>query len=308
MLFVSLGINIAQAEPVLPAQQVTATRLPTTPAAATQSVTLLSRADLAALHGLSLSDILRRQAGIVIDRSSASGGYGSLYLRGADPSHTVVLIDGVRQNDPLSSRGSAVDLNTLSIDDIERIEIVRGNASVSGTLGKDMLVATRFMVAYSSDKDAHRTEIEFRDGNVLSATNEPKRRKTAPDWVPLSAQDMRAVLDPLSGMVFPAGSKVCPRSLPIFDGQTRVTLHLTPKGVRPFSTKGFKGDAIVCGIRFDPKAGYRKGSSGIVYLRQLKTMEVWFARHERGGLYAPVYARVPTKIGEVIVAATQFDG
>ncbi|MCB1600536.1 MAG: TonB-dependent receptor [Xanthomonadales bacterium] len=130
LLFVSLGINIAQAEPVLPAQQVTATRLPTTPAASTQSVTLLSRADLAALHGLSLSDILRRQAGIVIDRSSASGGYGSLYLRGADPSHTVVLIDGVRQNDPLSSRGSAVDLNTLSIDDIERIEIVRGNASV----------------------------------------------------------------------------------------------------------------------------------------------------------------------------------
>jgi vitamin B12 transporter len=130
LLFAGLTSSAAHAEPVLPAQQVTATRLPTTPASSTQSVTLLSRADLEALRGLSLADILRRQAGIVIDRGGRSGGYGSLYLRGADPSHTVVLIDGVRQNDPLSSRGSAVDLNTLSVDDIERIEIVRGNASV----------------------------------------------------------------------------------------------------------------------------------------------------------------------------------
>src|SRR5690606_29862300 len=56
---------------------------------------------------------------------------GALYLRGADPSHVVVLVDGVRQNDPLSSRGSAVDLNALSLERIERIEIVRGSASVA---------------------------------------------------------------------------------------------------------------------------------------------------------------------------------
>lgn len=42
-----------------------------------------------------------------------------------------ILIDGIRQNDPLSSRGSAVDLNTLTVDDIERIEVVRGSASAA---------------------------------------------------------------------------------------------------------------------------------------------------------------------------------
>jgi hypothetical protein len=63
--------------------------------------------------------------------------------------------------------------------------------------------------------------------------------------VPLLEGDLRKVLDPLSGLVFPAGSAVCPRSLPIFDGEARATLHLTPKSVRPFSTNGFKGDAIV---------------------------------------------------------------
>jgi outer membrane cobalamin receptor len=67
----------------------------------------------------------------MIDRRASSGGFGSLFLRGADPSHVVVLIDGIRQNDPLSSRGSAVDLSTLTLDDVERIEVVRGNSSVA---------------------------------------------------------------------------------------------------------------------------------------------------------------------------------
>ncbi|MFZ2752683.1 MAG: TonB-dependent receptor plug domain-containing protein, partial [Lysobacteraceae bacterium] len=111
-------------------ERITANAVPTTAAAASQHVTVLRRADLDAFRGQSVADILSRQAGVVIDRSARSGGFGSLYLRGADPSHVVVLIDHVRQNDPLSSRGSAVDLNTLSTDDIERIEIVRGNASV----------------------------------------------------------------------------------------------------------------------------------------------------------------------------------
>lgn len=118
-------------EPMLEEQRVTATALPLTPASASPHVTILRRADLDALRGQDLATILARQAGVVIDRGARSGGYGALYLRGADPSHVVVLIDHVRQNDPLSSRGSAVDLNTLSVDDVERIEIVRGSASVA---------------------------------------------------------------------------------------------------------------------------------------------------------------------------------
>jgi vitamin B12 transporter len=120
----------AQQNAALPRVQVSASSLPLTEAAASQHVTVLTRADLAALGDLSVAEVLARQAGIVVDRSPRSGGYGSLYLRGADPSHVVVLVDHVRQNDPLSSRGSAVDLNTLSTGDVERIEVVRGNVSV----------------------------------------------------------------------------------------------------------------------------------------------------------------------------------
>lgn len=120
----------AQAVTSLPETVVSASALPRTEAAASQHVTVLRRADLEAMGELSVAEVLARQNGLLLDRSPRSGGYGSLYMRGADPSHVVVLVDSVRQNDPLSSRGSAVDLNTLSTGDVERIEIVRGNVSV----------------------------------------------------------------------------------------------------------------------------------------------------------------------------------
>ncbi|TFV98638.1 TonB-dependent receptor [Oxalobacteraceae bacterium OM1] len=109
---------------------VSASGLPLTEAMVNQNVSVYTRDDIERFAPASLSEFLVQRAGVTIDREPRSGGFGSLFLRGADPSHVVVLIDGIRQNDPLSSRGSAVDLNTLTLDDVERIEIVRGSSAV----------------------------------------------------------------------------------------------------------------------------------------------------------------------------------
>ncbi len=111
--------------------RVTATVLPVEADDASRSITVLGPEELAAFRGRGLAEVLAAQAGLLVDRSARGGGFGALFLRGADASHVVVLVDGVRQNDPLSSRGSAVDLNSLSLERIERIEIVRGSASVA---------------------------------------------------------------------------------------------------------------------------------------------------------------------------------
>ena len=47
-------------------------------------------------------------------------------MRGADPNYTLVLVDGVRVNDPTNSRGGSFDWSTLDIADVERVEIARG--------------------------------------------------------------------------------------------------------------------------------------------------------------------------------------
>lgn len=122
---------LAQGQRQLSPVVISASPLALTEAAINQQVNVFTREQIEAHPAASVGEFLMRQAGIMVDRRGRSGGYGSLFLRGADPSHVVVLIDGVRQNDPLSSRGSAVDLNSLSLDDIERIEVVRGNTSVA---------------------------------------------------------------------------------------------------------------------------------------------------------------------------------
>ncbi len=167
-------------EQLLEEQQVSASALPITAAAASQHVTILRREALDVYRGMSVADVLARQAGILVDRSARSGGFGSLYLRGADPSHVVVLIDNIRQNDPLSSRGSAVDLNTLSTDDIERIEIVRGNVSVANAEAMAGLIhiftrrgaaGTSLALSYGSDGLRGAQASWAGDGLRVSATH-----------------------------------------------------------------------------------------------------------------------------------------
>ena len=211
----------------------------------------------------------------------------------------VTVLDG----DEYSISG---DLTTSALADI--IEKTRGSARVSGTVGRERYLAAQYEVSYTSGDETYRTEMELKGGNVQSAVNTPAQKTEPADWVPLKKEHTKSVLDPLSSLVVPAGNEPCPRTLEIFDGQSRIDLVLAPKDVRPYSTEGFSGDAMVCSIRFVPRAGYRKGSSAIRYLEKQDGMEVWFARHPQGDFHAPVYAKIPTKIGPVVVAATRFGG
>lgn len=182
-----------------------------------------------------------------------------------------------------------------------------GQTSVSGVVGRDRLSASEYRVRYQTGKKGRAIAVQFRNGNVLSASMKPARR-IPKNWVPVTKADMRNVVDPLSGLIFPADVRVCPQSVPIFDGESRMDLKLSAKGTRPFKTDGFEGDVIVCGIKFVPRSGYRKGRQDVDYLRKLETMEIWFAKADAANVYAPVYVRIPTRLGPVTVWATRFGG
>jgi outer membrane cobalamin receptor len=98
---------------------------------------VLTRADFDVEKPAKLADILRRVAGVHIDSVGGRGGTGSLYLRGADPNYTLVLVDGVRVNDPTNARGGSFDFSALDVADVERIEIARG--PYSAVYGGDAL-------------------------------------------------------------------------------------------------------------------------------------------------------------------------
>lgn len=187
----------------------------------------------------------------------------------------------------------------------EILASTHGTTSVSGVVNGGRLQATNYAMSYRSGKKARAISVAFRNGDAVRASIRPERKR-AKNWVPVRASDMRSVVDPISGLIVPAKTNVCNSTLPIFDGESRMDIRLSDKGTRPFSTRGFRGEVKVCGVRFVPRAGYRKGRKDVEYLRNLSTMEIWFARAQAVDVYAPVYVRIPTALGPVTVSATRF--
>jgi len=105
---------------------VTATRLPSVAGAATLSTTVLSGDDLRARGVGTVLEALRETPSVAVVQGGSFGQQTSLFLRGGQSNYTQVLIDGVVVNDP----GGAIDIANLTTDNIDRIEIVRGPASV----------------------------------------------------------------------------------------------------------------------------------------------------------------------------------
>ena len=105
---------------------VTGSRVASKPDDLGANVTVLERNYFDVEKPVKLADALERVAGIHNDQVGGRGGTGSLYLRGADPNYTLVLVDGVRVNDPTNARGGSFDFSTLDVADVERIEIARG--------------------------------------------------------------------------------------------------------------------------------------------------------------------------------------
>lgn len=105
---------------------VTGSRVAARPNDLGSNVTVLERDDFDVEKPAKLSDALERVAGIHVDQVGGRGGTGSLYLRGADPNYTLVLVDGVRVNDPTNARGGSFDFSTFDMADVQRIEIARG--------------------------------------------------------------------------------------------------------------------------------------------------------------------------------------
>jgi vitamin B12 transporter len=92
------------------------------------SVAVISDAQLETRQLLMVSDALAQTPGVTTARTGGVGQVTSLYIRGAEPGESVVLIDGVRINDPSTPDGEPV-LGDLLVNDIQRIEILRGPQS-----------------------------------------------------------------------------------------------------------------------------------------------------------------------------------
>jgi vitamin B12 transporter len=93
------------------------------------ALSVMERDEIAASGMTALSGVLREVAGLHVTESGSRGGVTTVEIRGGDPTHTLILLDGVPLNDGTGSQGDVCDLAGLSSDDIERIEVIRGPVS-----------------------------------------------------------------------------------------------------------------------------------------------------------------------------------
>ncbi len=105
---------------------VTATRSPLAAERAPSSISVITGAQLRAQGITTVIDALRQVPGLSVVQTGSYGGATSLFIRGGESKFAKVLIDGV----PVNDAGGTMDFSTLSTDNLDRIEIVRGPASV----------------------------------------------------------------------------------------------------------------------------------------------------------------------------------
>lgn len=105
---------------------VTATRTEIPLADAIVPVTVITREDIELSLASDLGELLRFEAGIDMGRNGGPGQATSIFMRGTDSNHTLVLIDGVRMN-PGTLGGASIQ--HIAPEIIERVEIVKGARS-----------------------------------------------------------------------------------------------------------------------------------------------------------------------------------
>ena len=107
---------------------VTANRSATPQDEVSAAVSVLDMTMLQIRQTVSVAEALARSPGVTLVRNGGLGQTTTLSLRGAPSEQTVVIVDGVRVNDP-AAPGGGYDFSKLFAGDIARIEVLRGPSS-----------------------------------------------------------------------------------------------------------------------------------------------------------------------------------
>lgn len=109
---------------------VTATKFPKNQRETGKVLTVIDREQINQSAGKDLAQVLNDQVSLIVNGAYSNPGKDrAVYLRGASNAYTLILLDGIPLNDPSGINGGAYDLRLISLDQVERIEILKGSQS-----------------------------------------------------------------------------------------------------------------------------------------------------------------------------------
>ena len=143
------NVTLAQTVVTIPDTVITATRMPTPIGDIPSGVTVLDRQAIESTGATTIGDVLTAVPGLHVSPSGGPGGQSSIFLRGTNSGHVLVLRDGMPLNDA-SDPSNAFNFGVDTLSDIERIEVIRGPMAAlygSGAIGGVINIISRRGVA-----------------------------------------------------------------------------------------------------------------------------------------------------------------
>ena len=128
---------------------VTANKYPQKQSTTGKVITVITKDEIEKSQGKTLPQLLNEQAGVTINGAlNNMGAVQTVYVRGAASGRTLILLDGIPVNDP-SMINNEFDLNLISHDNIDRIEICKGAQST--LYGSDAIAGVINIITVSGD-------------------------------------------------------------------------------------------------------------------------------------------------------------
>lgn len=124
---------------------VTADRIKTLETQSTSKITIIDEQQIKSSNSSNLADVLSQNSNLDIVKTGLNGNSTSVFLRGTDASHTLVILDGIVLNDP-SNPNRQFDLAKLNVSNIEKIEIINGPQSIlygSNAIGGAIVITSK---------------------------------------------------------------------------------------------------------------------------------------------------------------------
>ena len=169
-----------------------------------------------------------------------------------------------------------------------------------------------------TDEKGFRTHVSMamQGGSVVDLSTAP-RLIPFPDRIPVTPAQKRNVVDPVGAFMVPVsqpravtGPVACDRTVRVFDGWQRYDVKLFFKDSQHVNNEGtgaYSGEVFVCGARYIPVAGHRRGRQSVQYMADNKRLEVWLVPVDGTRFLVPYRILIGTQMGDLVIVSRGFD-